>query len=336
MDGIFLLVGVLLLLGKKLRILTPEQAASKPIKILGILYLLPFFQGFIVSYLKAASIITEPSWDVPLTAALMDLAMFATLYLVFFYKTSPLPSADTTTMPAPPTPPSAISLPLPKAGQILKEAVETYKQHFWVLVALNLLIAVAPVLYANLTIGWGKFFQVFFYIFILLMVYWSIAAQLLVIKNQGSNFGFSAAIENSRLIIWPLFATFIICAFAVLGGLFLLIVPGIIFMTWFSLYPFTVVDENLKYIDALKRSEYYVKGRVGQTLVKLLYIIFLGIVIQIALGIILVTLQRMSGLTVDTFHRYTFWLNNLLTLFLAPLLLIYQFELYKHLKFTRP
>ncbi len=64
---------------------------------------------------------------------------------------------------------------------------------------------------------------------------------------------------------------------AVVGGMILLIVPGIILMMMFSAYTFLVVDKKLGAIEALKRSRVITKGSRGRIAVFGLYLLLINI-----------------------------------------------------------
>ena len=48
----------------------------------------------------------------------------------------------------------------------------------------------------------------------------------------------------------------------VMGGFLLFFVPGIIFAIWFSFAAFILIQEDLRGVDALAKSKFYVKGRI--------------------------------------------------------------------------
>ena len=58
----------------------------------------------------------------------------------------------------------------------------------------------------------------------------------------------------------------LLTALATLGGLILLIIPGIIVGTWFSLAPYVLVDEDVGAIEAMKRSKRLVQGHLIEML----------------------------------------------------------------------
>ena len=81
---------------------------------------------------------------------------------------------------------------------------------------------------------------------------------LLLVDKQDKN------LKNLYLFTLPLFVPFLLGSLLysaiVLGGILLLIVPGIIFALMFQFYSYLIVDQNLKPKEALKQSKTLTKG----------------------------------------------------------------------------
>ena len=234
--------------------------------------------------------------------------------------------------------PSAVPTPvggnLPKARQILNEAWEIYKNRFKTLILIRLVpllatlgfglifgvgfIGTSKISSQNLNLGLGGLAVMLVALIILIYIsLWSTVAQLMAIKNQAEDIGFKEAFQRSQGMIGIFFATGLLVGLAVLGGFILLIVPGIIFCLWFSQTPYIIMEENLANTSALKRSKYYIKGRMSEVFGKFFYI-----------GIITLGLTILFGLIP--------FLGNVFSLFWTPLVTVYCYQLYRHLKATRP
>lgn len=251
--------------------------------------------------------------------------------------------------------PTPVSEDMPKARQIFNEAWEIYKARFKTLITIGL-IPVVSVFLVGLLAGitgvtlnalspdlkgpnlQGPELLIFILlgiIAVLALIYisiWSTVAQLFAIKDQAEGIGLKEAFNRSKSKIWMFFGASLLSGLAVLGGIILLIVPGIIFALWFSQSPYIVVEENLSGATALKRSKYYVKGRVGKIFGKLFYMgiiyfglfVILGIIISILSGILKLPSQDLS------------WISNVFSVFMTPLLTVYGYQLFKHVKASRP
>ncbi len=88
-----------------------------------------------------------------------------------------------------------------------------------------------------------------------------LVVNLMIQSVRGVKLSFGQALSAGKPYGWKLIGFFILYALAVSIGYVLLIIPGIIFMVWFSLGAFVIVDEKKGIIDAFKRSKELVKGR---------------------------------------------------------------------------
>lgn len=249
--------------------------------------------------------------------------------------------------------PASTSTELPKARQIFDEAWAIYKNRLKTLIAIGLIplagYALLLVLATAVSVMSKGFLKestasiqpwiiagaILFIIAIIPLIYiglWATVAQLFAIKDQTEGIGWKEAFKRSRSKIWVFFGTSLLTGLAVLGGTILLIVPGIIFALWFSQSPYVVVEENLANASALKRSKYYVKGRLGQVFGKLFYIGIITFGLYIILVVILAVLDAVLGLK----SEYTSWISNIFSLIWTPMATVYTYQLYKHLKATRP
>ena len=93
--------------------------------------------------------------------------------------------------------------------------------------------------------------------------------------------------------------------------------PGIIFAVWFSWAVFVLIAEDLKGMNALLKSKEYVKGKWGSVFWRLLFIYGISFILIFTL------LKIFLGKEISNF---------VIGLFLTPLVTIYLFLLYSHLK----
>jgi hypothetical protein len=74
-------------------------------------------------------------------------------------------------------------------------------------------------------------------------------------------FDIRATFSKALRLLPRFFAVSILVGLAVGVGFVLLIIPGIIFATWFSMSMFVLVNENIGIIESMKRSKALVKGK---------------------------------------------------------------------------
>ena len=89
-DIFFLLAGIVLFLKKEVHISRNRKLSCQPVKILAVLYVLPFIVGLIAGVFISAFGL-DPSYGIWISTPLVVIAILATLYLIFFHKgASPL------------------------------------------------------------------------------------------------------------------------------------------------------------------------------------------------------------------------------------------------------
>jgi len=76
--------------------------------------------------------------------------------------------------------------------------------------------------------------------------------------------------------LWKLFLTYVIYVVLVILLLLLLIVPGIIFMVYWYVFPYVVMDHGLSGMDALKKSREMIKGNWWRTFALFIIAALLG------------------------------------------------------------
>ena len=103
-------------------------------------------------------------------------------------------------------------------------------------------------------------------------------------------------------------------------GLFLLIIPGILFAIWYLFAQMIVVLEDVQGTGALGRSKSYVKGNTRAVFLRLMF----------ALPLFLVVFISLSVLSEDSTAASIIF--NLLAIMAVPLFNLYIFEMYKYLK----
>lgn len=112
--------------------------------------------------------------------------------------------------------------------------------------------------------------------------------------------------------MWKYFLASLVLGLIIIGGLILLVVPGIMFAIWFSFTLFLVFDKDLPVKQALKDSKAMVKGRFWKVLGRFIVIGIFGMIVTIVIG----SIPSVGSILLN---------------FLAPLLLLPMYFLYKDL-----
>ncbi len=167
---------------------------------------------------------------------------------------------------------SYISNPL----QMIRPSFEALKVNLGSLVLSYLLVGGVPagilIIYAashlagrdSAVLNVFLFAALIVYIIFLILYFVAVPVVLLLRAAEGQKLTLKEAFTQARKFGPRVLWVSILTGLAVIGGLILLIIPGLIFAAWFSLAVFVAVEEDLKGMAALKRSKELVKGRVWE------------------------------------------------------------------------
>lgn len=104
-------------------------------------------------------------------------------------------------------------------------------------------------------------------------------ALLYAIKDSQEGIGVIEAYRRGRAKTFSYLWIIILMDLIIFGGLLLLVIPGIIFAIWFILAPIILITEDLKGMNALRKSREYVKGYWWSVFKCAFFVIILGLVI---------------------------------------------------------
>lgn len=152
---------------------------------------------------------------------------------------------------------------------------------------------------------------------------WVSAAIIKAINSPDSTPNPSELLTKSAKYILPYLLVVVLTGLAVLGGLILLIIPGIIFAVWFAFSNYTLVLEDKRSIEAMKASKALVKGRWGDVFVRFLLLMLSLIGISIVASLVLSLFPA---------ALYSVLNGALSSFFMTPFSLIFGYLLYKDLK----
>lgn len=221
---------------------------------------------------------------------------------------------------SPSVPPSTQTISfLPSARAILGQAWAIYKQRLGtflgIMVIPMLIITVSSVILAA---GRG-----FLGIPIFIISLWGQTALLYAIKDNQERIGVIESYRRGWHKILSYLWVSLLVLFIIMGGLLLLIVPGIIFAVWFGLAIYILIAEDLKGMNALLKSREYVKGKWGSVFWRFFFIFAISGIISLVLNLIFNFLKIPFGKEISNF---------IIGLFLTPLTMTYGFLVYSNLK----
>jgi len=149
-------------------------------------------------------------------------------------------------------------------GDILNAAFDLYKQHWQHLIGVALAFyIVASSITLVLTIFLGKYGALVGAIILLIGIFWltgALVEAVADIRDGRSDLGVSETFSKVWPRVWPLLGASILAGLGIAFGLLLLIVPGLILLTWWALIPPAIVLENKGVFESFGRSRELVRG----------------------------------------------------------------------------
>lgn len=216
-------------------------------------------------------------------------------------------------------------------GDLLSKAWERYTANWQLWVTIVLPVAIAQLItgYVALTLAPGKpaspeitqatetmvALGILGLVNALLGVFAYVALLVAISKNIAA---FQEAYREALRFVLSYIFIALLTALAVFGGFILLVIPGIIFMVWFSFAPYVLINEEKRGTEALSRSRELVRGRFWQVALRLLVIGAILVLLSL-LNVIVPVLGSLVGLLIG-----------------YPLGAIYMYHLYMSLRQAQP
>lgn len=224
----------------------------------------------------------------------------------------------------PPLPPGE----LPPVIDLFGRTWQLYKKRVWVLIAIYLLTMVVPTVLVgigaavllpllaavgnpgglNLLLGFGAVLVV------CLLISTGMGAMLFAVVDQS--LGIRAAIAKGWDKVWAYGWLLFLIGLITTGGFLLLVIPGLIFMTWFFFAQYVLAEEDERGMDALLKSRAYVSGYFWGVLLRLLVLWVTAFLVSLVLGVIPI-------------------LGGLAQLLLFPFTLLYPYLIFADIKRAR-
>ncbi len=221
-------------------------------------------------------------------------------------------------------------------GVLFKNSWEMYKARISTLAMLMILPFIANALYVvslrktevivhgvTKTVYQSGSASLLIGLILLVLTLWVQVAVTHVADSKEDSLDVSKLLSKSSGMILPLALVSILAGLAVVGGLILLIVPGIIFAIWFAFSAFTLILENKRGTEALKASKALVVGRWGAVFSR---------IILLALSVLGISILVSIILSIFPYKIHTILSAGLSAFFVSPIATIFSYLLYKELK----
>ena len=220
--------------------------------------------------------------------------------------------------------------PLDPVGKLLGDAWQLYKKQFFTYLGIILL---PSIIFAcgYVLISYGPptaiIIGVLIAVIAAIAMFFSVGAILLEIMR---NDGFVKSYEKVSEFVWPMFLIFILFTVIQLGGFILLIIPGILMTVWFIFWPYVLIAEGKRGLDALTQSREYVREYWWAIFWRFLVVEFIEIIASLIISFIIfiflpgVAKQEINGV------------SSLIRVLLYPFYAICFYLVYKNLVIIKP
>jgi len=240
---------------------------------------------------------------------------------------------------APAAPPSAAdagpadTLPpggeLPPVIDLFSRTWQVYKKRVWVLLAIYLLTVIIPVAVVGIaaailvpmlamlgSVG-GLFYLLGFGLVVAISLLFTTGLGAMLFAVVDETLGIGGAISRGWQKVWSYGWLLFLLGLITTGGFLLLVIPGLLFMTWFLFAQYILAEEDERGMSALLKSRAYVGGDYFWGVLLRLLVLWVTVsLVSFVLGLIPL-------------------LGGLLQLLLFPFTLIYPYLIFTDIKRAR-
>lgn len=265
------------------------------------------------------------------------------------------PLVDTNVQPIAATPFAPIG-ELPKSKQILTEAWSLYKSRFWELQKLSwlpfvamigtaLVIAILAGAFILATGGFDNLERLLVVmanplfalpailigmaLMLALIIFGAWCQIALIYSVDKSDMSVRRALTETRTMIPSYYLVSILIGLMVLGGLILLVIPGIYIALALSLTMFVLILEREKGLNALIKSREYARGNMWRIAKYALYTLVYIVPVYLVLFLIQIATKNTPVAFIYDIVSQVF------SLVFAPLVITYAYRVYEHIKLQK-
>jgi len=219
---------------------------------------------------------------------------------------------------------------------LVSGSVKIYKQHFkkFMLMMLVGLVAYVPFylisawMSVNTSMIIGIILVVLFIAATLALIYFGIRSQIgmyFILKNPTMEF--KELFKNTRGMFWKFFGLSLLTGILVFLWTLLLIVPGIIFGVFYSFALYLLIFEDVRGMNAIKRSKAMVTGYWWAVFGRTLFVILVAMLASFILSLPFIFLAEGT-----TWYSIYSLAQNLIWAVITPIFMVFTYLMYKDLR----
>ncbi len=225
------------------------------------------------------------------------------------------------------------SRPYLSASATLREAWSLYKQRLSILLGIAAISAAFIMLTAVVSF-YASILTSIMWLLVIMASIWSQIAIIYAIQDNQKGIGVFEAYRRGWHKLFNYWWVVFLVGAVTTGGLFLFIIPGIVFMVWFCLAGLVLITEDTRGINALLKSREYVRGKWGSMFWRLIFINLYFLIMVIA---IIIPFSIIAALIGGAFIGAVNIIMQLIVYFvIAPLAITYLFLVYKNFRDAKP
>lgn len=225
---------------------------------------------------------------------------------------------------------------LPSALALLKESFILYKRKFVTILGIVLPVFLITMIFGDKLIagkfitGYANIYYTIIFILAFISELWSTAALLYMAKNESERISAVEAYRMSSKKIIPYTLLAILLSFIIIGGFFLAIIPGIIFLVWFSFAHIILIAEDEGVKVSLLKSKEYIRKHWWAIVWRHIFIIAIVSFAIILFGVLII------GPVLVVLNLPSKMAAGYISPFIWSLVVLYSFVTYRHLKQGKP
>jgi len=217
---------------------------------------------------------------------------------------------------------------LPDVFEIIKDAFLIYKSRFFALIFLQALAIAVSIIYDIVPKSENIIITVFVWVVMIVFLGWFNGALFYTIIEWKNKLSVISALKKSFKKILSFWWLVLLYGVAVALGTMLFVIPGILSFVWFGLVMFVLFAEDIKGIEAMRKSKYYVEGYFWGVFFRVIFILALAFFTGFVSGFITALIPGEIGV-------YKNLVIDVILILTAPLWGTTYFIIYKSLKILK-
>lgn len=220
--------------------------------------------------------------------------------------------------------------------ELVTGSIRLYKEHFKKFI-LMMLISLASYVPFYLIVEWlkvntniilGVVLIILLVLSVLVLIYFGVRSQIgmyFILKNPKMEI--KELFISTKTLFWKFLGLSLLTGILIFLWTLLLIIPGIIFGVFYCFASYLLIFEDVKGLNAIKRSKALVTGYWWAVFGRIMFVILAAMLVSFVLSIPFVFLSKGSAM----FNIYSL-LQNIVWTVITPIFMVFTYLMYKNLR----